>query len=144
MKNNSYINVFDSQEKAIHQALWLNFKYRITNSQYGIITCPNRRYKVVDANLSEVMKNFFLDNVPTDYSEMSFDDIRHVRMDINPLPHLEELFGIFSVVNGELLRFMLHTKIPLEKLIRFELASRGHDENHNWCGYEKAAEIWLQ
>jgi hypothetical protein len=33
-------------------------------------------------------------------------------------------------MNGKLLRFLLHTKIPLEKLIRHELASRGYDKNH--------------
>lgn len=67
-----------------------------------------------------------------------------MRMDKEPLPHLSEIIGTFSVMDGELLRFILHAKIPLEKLIRYELAMRGHDKNHRWCGFEKAEEIWLE
>lgn len=144
MKNNNQLDVFHSQEKAIHQALWLNFKYRITNSKFGIISYPQEKWKVVDVVLSEVMKNLFVDNLPKDYSQMSYDDIRHIKMDKAPLPHWEKLTGLFSTMDGELLRFILYTKIPLEKLIRDELASRGHDENHRWCGFEKAGEIWLK
>lgn len=53
----------------------------------------------------------------------------------------EDVYGTFATVDGELLRYILHTKIPLEKLIRYELASRGFDENHRWCGFERAEEI---
>ena len=47
-------------------------------------------------------------------------------------------------MDGALLCFVLHTKLPLEKLIRYELASRGYDQNMNWVGFEKAKEIWLK
>jgi hypothetical protein len=47
-------------------------------------------------------------------------------------------------MDGKILRYILYAKIPLEKLIRFELAGRGFDENHRWVGFEKANEIWLQ
>jgi len=63
-------------------------------------------------------------------------------MDKNVLFHWEHIIGMFSVADGEILRYILHTKIPLEKLIRHELAGRGYDENHRWCGFEKAKEIW--
>jgi hypothetical protein len=76
--------------------------------------------------------------------EMTYDDIRHIKMQYDPLRHWEDLTGTFSVMDGELLRFVLHTKIPLEKLIRHELASRGYDENHRWIGFDKASEIWLK
>jgi hypothetical protein len=74
---------------------------------------------------------------------MSYDEIRHIRMDKEPLPHLEALMSHFSTMDGEILRYILYAKIPLEKLIRFELADRGFDENHRWIGFEKANEIWL-
>ena len=32
---------------------------------------------------------------------------------------------MLSITDGEILRFILHTKLPLEKMIRYELASRG-------------------
>lgn len=47
-------------------------------------------------------------------------------MDSESLPHWEEHIGTFSVMDGELLRFILHTKISLTKLIRYELAMRGY------------------
>jgi hypothetical protein len=63
---------------------------------------------------------------------MSYDEIRHIRMDKESLPHLEALMSHFSTMDGEILRYILYAKIPLEKLIRFELADRGFDENHRW------------
>jgi hypothetical protein len=71
----------------------------------------------------------FLDILPKDYYEMNYDDIRHIRMQDNPLPFWDKITGIFSVVDGEILRYILHAKIPLEKLTRHELASCGYDEN---------------
>jgi len=50
---------------------------------------------------------------------------------------------MISTVDGEILRFILDTKIPLNNLIRHELALRGFDKNHRWCGFDKAREIWL-
>ena len=64
-------------------------------------------------------------------------------MDEDPLHHWEDIRGVFSVVDGELLRYILHTKIPLEKFIRFELAIREYDEHFNWVGFDKSERIWL-
>ncbi len=64
-------------------------------------------------------------------------------MDEDPLPFWEELTGVFAIMDGELLRYILHSKIPLEKLIRFELAARGFDKNHRWVGFSKSFKIWL-
>ena len=36
---------------------------------------------------------------------------------------------MFSVAHGETLRFILNTKIPLKRFIRYELACRGYDKN---------------
>jgi hypothetical protein len=76
------------------------------------------------------MEMEFLGILPKDYSKITYDDIRHIKMQYDPLRHWEDLTGTFAVMNGKLLRFLLHTKIPLEKLIRHELASRGYDKNH--------------
>jgi len=84
----------------------------------------------------------FLTNLRFDYYHLL--DIRFITMDEDPLMHWEEIKGLFSSMHGEVLRFILAYQVPLEKLIRFELAARGHDENHNWCGFDKAEEIWLK
>ena len=144
MEKNSYLDIFDSQEKAIHHCLWLNFKYRIAKIKFGIIHGPNNNWAVCEEATAQEMEVTFLDILPKDYSKMSYKDILQMRMDKEPLPHLEEINGMLSTMDGEMLRFILHSKIPLEKLIRFELAGRGYDENHRWCGFEKANEIWLK
>ena len=50
-----------------------------------------------------------------------------------------------AVADGEILRYILKTKVPLDKLIRHELALRGYDENRRWCEFDfhTAREIWL-
>ena len=121
----------------------MNFKYRIAGIRFGIIGGPDNTFAVCEQATAEEMKMPFLDILPKDYAEMSYDEMRHIRMDKEPLPHLEALMSHFSTMDGEILRYILYAKIPLEKLIRFELADRGFDENHRWCGFEKANEIWL-
>jgi len=141
---NTYLDLFDNKQKAIDHAIWLNFKYRKANIKFGVISHPNRMWAVLEEATSIEMKISFLDILPKDYAEMSFENIRHIRMDHDPLPHWEEIFGEFTTMDGEILRYILHAKIPLDKLIRHELASRGYDENHRWCGFKKAKEIWLK
>ena len=82
--------------------------------------------------------------MPRNYSKMKYRHIKQIRMDDNPLSHWEELTGMFSVAHGEILRFILSAKIPLEKFIRYELASRGYDKDFKWVGFEKAEAIWLK
>lgn len=143
MKQDNYLDVFDSKEKATQHAIWLNFKYRIANIRFGVIEHPDKKWAVCEEATRDEMDISFLDT-SQDHSDMSYDEIRHIRMDYDPLPHWEELTGTFSVMDGELLRFILHANIPLEKLIRYELAIRGYDENHLWCGFDKSEEIWLK
>ena len=143
MNEDTYLDLFDSQEKAIHHAMWLNFKYRIAKISFGVIHGPDDNWAVLEQATADEMEMPFLDILPKDYSELTYDVIRHIRMDNNPLPHLEELIGQFSTMDGELLRYIIHSKLPLEKLIRFELAGRGYDQDHRWCGFDKAETIWL-
>jgi hypothetical protein len=144
MEKNNYLDIFENQEKAIHHCLWLNFKYRIAKINFGITLDPNKNWAVVEEATAKEMEMDFLDILPKDYSSMSYDDIRLIRMDRELLPHLEELMGYFATMDGEILRFILHSKIPVKKLIRFVLAERGFDENHKWCGFSKSFEIWLK
>lgn len=137
-------DTFHDKEKAIHWALWLSFKYRIAGKEYGVIELPNGGFKVIESIIIKTMKTPFKVPIPEDYINLSYDELRHIKMDKDPLHHWEELCGTFSVMNGEILRYILHTKIPLEKLIRYELAIRGHNEDHHWVGFEEAERIWLE
>ena len=143
MKRDNYLDLFDNKEKAGQHTIWLNFKYRIAKIRFGIIEHPDNKWAVCEELTRDEIGIPFVET-SQDHSDMNYDEIRHIRMDYDPLPHWEELTGTFSVMNGELLRFILHAKIPLEKLIRHELAGRGYDENHRWCGFDKASKIRLK
>ena len=144
--NTSNFDLFHDQEKAIHHAIWLNFKYRIAKIKFGVIHGPDDKHKwaVVEEATAQEMETEFLDILPKSYEEMTYDHIRHIAMDEDRPRYWDELKGMFSVLDGEILRFILHAKIPLEKLIRFELSARGHNEDHRWVGFDKAEEIWLK
>ena len=75
---------------------------------------------------------------------MKYEHIKEIAKDDDPLFHWEEIRGLFSSFDGELLIYILYAKIPLDKLIRYELASRGFDKAHQWVGFEEAEKIWLK
>lgn len=135
---------FDSMQKALDCAVWLNFKFRTKSIEFGVIHGPDDNWAVVDRSVVDEMELSFLSVLPEDYSEMTFEHIRNIKRDENPLGHWEELTGTFSVMDGELLRFILHAKVPLEKLIRYTLAIGGYDENHSWIGFEASEKLWLK
>ncbi|MCQ4138792.1 hypothetical protein [Chryseobacterium sp. EO14] len=139
-----FIEYYEEQQKAIDQAVWLNFKHRIQNQHFGVLDAPEDQFAVANQLMLEDLEMEFHYPLPEDYTKMSFEQIQKIRSDEDPLSHWENLVGMFSVADGELLRFILKHKIQLKKIIRYELASRGHDENHQWVGFDKAKEIWLK
>ncbi|MDI1256724.1 MAG: hypothetical protein PSV16_11550 [Flavobacterium sp.] len=131
----------NSLQKAIDIAMWMNFKYRTQKRSYAVMQDKkSKQYYVVQ----QQGKKKTLNPLPTDYSGMSYQQIQDIRSELDPLHHWEEIMGMVSSVHGELLRFILSHNIPLERIIRYELAARGHDENHNWVGYDNAKDIWLK
>ena len=141
--NDNYLDLFDDQQKAIDHAMWLNFKYRIAGIVFGVIEGADNNWAVCELATADEMEITFLDILPKDFSEVSFKHLDTIRQDKEPLPFWSDLIGMISTVDGEILRFILDTKIPLNNLIRHELALRGFDKNHRWCGFDKASEIWL-
>lgn len=144
MEKDNYLDFFENEQKAIDHAMWLNFKYRIAGIVFGVIHGPERNYAVCEEATLEELEMKFLDILPKDYSGLTYRQLDHIAMDDNPLPNWEQIHGMISVIDGEILRFILHNNIPIHRLIRHELASRGFDENHRWCGFEKAREIWCK
>jgi len=138
------LDSFDSKKKAIDHALWLNFKYRIANIKFGVIHGKKNDWAVCEEVTAKEIGITFLDILPKGHQKLMYAHIRHIKMDRDLLPHWEKIMGIIATTDGEILRYILHSKIPLEKLIRFELADRGYDKNHRWCGFEKAYKIWIK
>lgn len=82
-----------AKEKAIHHAMWLNFKYRIAKITFDVIQIK-KQWAVLEEATAKEMKVEFLDILPKDFSKLSYDEIRHIRMDKDPLPHWENIFGM--------------------------------------------------
>jgi len=131
-----------SLQKAIDLAIWQNHNHRFDDN-YGVVLSSKGDYMVYQTDHPSFDKSEF-ETLPVDYIKMDYKHIQQIRMDDDPLPHFEEIAGMFSVAHGETLRFILNTKIPLKKFIRYELAVRGYDENFKWVGFEKAEDIWLK
>lgn len=132
-----------SRQKAIDFAVWQNFTHRLEGKQFGAIQSVEGDFFIVSPSHPYFIGEEF-EILPTDYSNMDFKEIAAIFTDIEPLAHFEQIKGMVSIMDGEVLRFILKYNVPLEKFIRYELASRGYDENHLWCGFEKAEEIWLK
>lgn len=131
----------ESLQKAIDIALWMNFKYRKQNRDYVVIQDKKTKQYQVVAQMGRRKGGYI--KPPQNYKQMSYEHIKGIASEHNPLNHWEEIRGLFSTCNGEFLRFILKYQIPLDKLIRYELASRGYDQEANWVGFSKAEEIWL-
>jgi hypothetical protein len=131
------------KHKAFDLALWLNFEHRLKNDEFGAIEGADGRYLVVPTDHPSFEGEKF-EKLPKSYQKMSYKRIQAIAMDEEPLPFWQEIRGMFTSVNGETLRFLLKYHIPLERMIRFELAARGYGLDNRWCGFEKAQEIWLK
>ena len=134
---------FNDLQKAQDAAKWETFKYRQQEVQFDVVHGPCDDFVVCNLETAEELETTFIP-CPSDYSDMPFEHIRSIRTDKNPLNHWEEISGMISTIHGETLRFILEYKIPLDKWIRYELAARGYDENHEWVGFDKAEEVWLK
>lgn len=131
-----------SEQRAMDIALWMTFKYRKAKRVYGIRYVKRHKvFFIEDITSKRKQKKEMLSK---DYSQMTYEEIKALRIDSESLKHWEDILGMFSTTHGEILRFLLHYQVPLEKLIRYELACRGFDENHEWAGFTKAEEIWLK
>ncbi len=75
---------------------------------------------------------------------MGYWHIQEIRRDIAPLPHWERITGLFAVTDSELLQFRIKHKVPLERLVRYELSIRGFDQNNLWCGFDRSKTVWQE
>ena len=130
-----------SLQRAMDIALWMDFKYRLQKISYVVIQDKKTKLYQVVHQMGRT-KSSYLEK-PENYTQMSYDHIREISSQVEPLNHWEEIRGLFSNCNGELLRFILAYRVPLEKFLRYELACRGYDQNKKWVGFDKAMDIWL-
>lgn len=130
-----------SRLKAIDEALWRNCNHRY-NNDYAVVHSTSDDYIIIERDHPTFRDGDF-ETLPEDYVNMDYKHIQSIAMDEDPLHHWEEIKGLFSTMHGEILRFLLHYKVPLNKFIRWELACRGYDKDFQWVGFDRSEEIWL-
>ena len=139
-----YVEIFDDKQKVIDYAVWMNFKYRLARIVSGVFQDSEGSWCVCEEATREELGVSFTEVLPESYVDITFEHIQKIASDQDSLKQWEVIKGMVSVMDGEILRFIIHAKIPLVKFIRHELALRGFDKDHRWCGFDKAKKIWLE
>lgn len=138
------IEYYSTLDKAVDRAVWLQFKHRITNEKFVVYQDSNNDYIVSDLKTVKEMESTpYCYPLVESYTDLSYERLNSLIKDEKMLKHWEELLGKFSVMEGELLRFIIQYQIPVDKIIRHELGTRGFDQNQQWVGFEESREIWL-
>jgi CRISPR/Cas system CMR-associated protein Cmr3 (group 5 of RAMP superfamily) len=142
MKQNT-MEFYDDLNNAIDRAVWLQFQYRNQERYFVVYDGPEDNFVVSDLLTAQEME---LDNhfypLANSYKNLSYERLEAIAKDSDMLEHWENLLGKFSVMEGELLRFIIRFQIPVEKLIRHELVNRGFDQNNQWVGFDASKDIW--
>ncbi len=136
--------IFSNKFKAIDMAKWLNFIDRNKSYTYEICHHGNHQFRVTEIETTHKKPSNWLDILPLNYAQMSYDHLASIFSDDDPLSHMEDIRGMFSIVNNQVLQFILQEKIPLEKFLRKELASRGYDDRNIFIGFDAAKKFWLK
>lgn len=135
---------FTSLDKANDMALWLTFTHRVRKEHFVVVNGPENDFVVMKRADALEHDHIVVGPKFHSYDALSYEQIQAMRTDEDILNHWEEIIGAFSTMEGEFLRYILRMNIPLEKLIRYELAVRGYDQASRWVGFEKARDIWLK
>ena len=136
--------IFSNRFKAIDTAKWLNFIDR--SDEYFYVVCKHGQhgFAVRELETTGQKPSSWLDIIPANYSKMGYEHLASIFSDSDPLPHMEDIRGMFSILNNQILLFILKEKLPLEKFIKKELASRGYDNHNLFIGFKAAEKLWLK
>ena len=141
----SILEFYNNLDKARDRALWLEFEYRNIPKQFVVFDGPEDNYAVADLQTAEEMdiaRHYY--SLPENYQHWTFGDLKGIAGDPEMLEHWENILGKFSVMEGELLKFILKYQVPLDKIIRHELGCRGFDADNRWIGFSESQKIWNQ
>ena len=110
-----FARITNPRYRDLDEAVWINFRHRTTDYRVGVIQSVEGGYILAHPNHS-VYENEHFEVLPSDYSDMSYEHIASIGMDEETLKHWEEIRGTIQIIDGEILRFILAKKVPLEKL----------------------------
>ena len=141
----SILEFYSTLDKARDRALWLEFEYRNIPKHFMVFDGPENNFAVADLQTAEEMEiTHHYYSLPENYQHLSYGDLKGISGDPEMLEHWENILGKFSVMEGELLRFILKYQIPIDKIIRHELGCRGFDHNNQWIGFNESEKLWQQ
>ncbi len=146
MNNESATKVilhFSDFIKALNTAIWLNFKHQAEGEgRFSIIDGPSGEFTVVSHDILEDFENPSV--IPHDdhYEGIDPEVAHYIRHDPEPMDHWQEIIDMISMMDGDILRFILYTDLPLNTFIKEELAGRGYDDRGNWIGFEQSKALW--
>lgn len=130
--------------KAQDAAVWLNFKHKQDDDfkSLAVLHGANDDFVLLEESEAKEMGIPSLE-LPTSYTNITYPHIQSIKSDVDPLTHWSEIFGSFSVMKADHLRFILETKLPLEQMVRYELAARGLNKQGKWIGFDQAERYWF-
>lgn len=143
MKNNE-VKFFDSYIKATHYALYLDFKYRTKHLNFLVCKTEHDTFMVCQEHVADHLGSEIIYIPKNLLEDISYEDISDIAKDTDPLLFWEDIQGMFSTVDNQILMFILKKKIPLEMFIHYELSCRGFDKNNRWIGFNASEKIWLE
>ena len=135
---------FETLAKAGDATVWYNFMHQHDADFMPIVVVhgPEDDFVLLEKSEAEDMEIPVLE-MPTDYSKMTYPHIKSIRSDYDPLKHWEEIMGMISTMPLDYLRFILECKVPLETIIKYELAARGINKKGKWIGFDQAERLWF-
>ena len=144
----SILEFYSNLDKARDRALWLEFEHRnLPNPKQFVVFdgAEDNSYAVADIQTFEELEitNSYY-SLPENYQHWTYGDLKGIAGDPEMLEHWENLLGKFSVMEGDLLKFILKYQVPLEKIIRHELGCRGFDADNRWIGFTESEKVWQQ
>lgn len=146
MDNESITNVIHHSSdfiEALNTAIWLNFKHQaLGEGLFSIMDGPNDVFSVVSRDVLEDFENPSVIPHDNHYEGMDPEVAHYIRHHPQPMEHWQEIIDMISSMDGDILRFILYTDIPLNTLIKEELAGRGYDNLGIWIGFEQSKALW--
>jgi hypothetical protein len=102
----SFLEFYDHLDKARDRALWLEFEHRNIPKHFMVFDGRKTimRWRIYRRQKKWISHHYSL---PETYEHLSYGELKEISRDTNMLEHWEDLLGKFSVMEGEILRFVL-------------------------------------
>ncbi len=96
--------------KAQDAAVWLNFKHKQDDDfkSLAVLHGASDDFVLLEEWEAKEMEIPALE-LPTSYANITYPHIQSIKSDVDPLTHWLEIFGSFSVMKADYLRFILGT-----------------------------------